>query len=177
VALNGHGPWPRGRSIDGGIDEIPLPPSADGATGRLWLCGKHRVGPAPEAALRDVAATTVVCLSERHELAERYPAYVAWLEEHEGGRAMWRPVPDLSVPDAGTFVALVREVEERLRAGERVIVHCGAGKGRAGTLAAALVVRRGVTLDDALAHVAAHRPMAGPERGVQHDAVRHLAVG
>jgi protein-tyrosine phosphatase len=177
VALNGAAPWLRGRSFDGGIDEIPLPPSADGAAGRLWLCGKHRLGPDPQAALREVAATTVVCLSERHELADRYPAYVAWLEEHEGGRALWRPVPDLSVPGAADLVALVGEVEERLRVGERVVVHCGAGKGRAGTLAVALVVRRGLALDDALAHVAAHRPMAGPERGVQHDAVRSLAAG
>jgi len=28
-------------NTDGGINEIPLP----GAVGKLWLCGKHYIGP------------------------------------------------------------------------------------------------------------------------------------
>ena len=39
----------------------------------------------------------------------------------------------------------------------------------------ALLVLDGWPLDDALAHVRAHRPMAGPEVGAQLDLVRQLA--
>jgi hypothetical protein len=60
---------------DGGIHEIPLPD----LPGRLWLCGKHVVGPDPGGLLDRTGADTIVCLTERHELFDRYPHYVHWL--------------------------------------------------------------------------------------------------
>ena len=56
--------WRRERSLNGGADRIPLP----SATGGLWLCGKHFIGPDPEIALRKTGATTVVCLSQIAEI-------------------------------------------------------------------------------------------------------------
>ena len=52
--------WPHGRSADGGIDEIPIP-----ADGRLWLCGKHVVGPDPQAAMDRVGADSIICFNPR----------------------------------------------------------------------------------------------------------------
>src|SRR5579862_3267476 len=106
--------WPAGRSRDGGADEVPLP----WARGRLWLCGKHFVGPDPDAVLQATGADAVVCLCEAHELDDRYPGYVAWLRANAGGRAVWVPVPDLHAPepaDADTLLALLRD---RLGRGE-----------------------------------------------------------
>lgn len=160
--------WPRGRARDGGVDEILLPP---GTTGRLWLAGKHAVAPDPELVLRATGADAIVCLNQRHELIERYPEYVEWLERGRNARASWFPIPDLGAPplaDAIEFVSLLRE---RLVGGEGLIVHCGAGIGRAGTIAACVLVTMGVTEADALAGVAAQRPMAGPEAGVQRQLV------
>src|SRR5262245_31464847 len=82
--------WPYPRSRDGGVDEIPLPVT----NGRLWLCGKHVVGPDPQAVLEAFDATTIVCLTEAHELTDRYPAYVTWLRQHRDGCAVWLPIPD-----------------------------------------------------------------------------------
>ena len=76
---------------DGGVDEVSLPRGP----GRLWLCGKHHVAPDPEAALARLGASTIVCLTEPHELRERYPAYVDWLRSSTPERALWHPVPDL----------------------------------------------------------------------------------
>jgi protein-tyrosine phosphatase len=185
--------WPRGRARDGGIDEIPLPargpgattdrtggaPIADGAAsggGRLWLCGKHVVGPDPEAALTRVGATTIVCLNDRGELADRYPAYVEWLGTNRGTRAVWFPIPDLHAPPIEAVLPLLADLHARLDRGESVIVHCGAGIGRAGTLAACLLVSLGLGADDALAVVATNRPMAGPEAGSQRELVSELAA-
>ena len=165
-------PWPRGRSRHGGIDEVPLASSiaTDGA-GRLWLCGKHAVGPDPEAVLAEIAATTIVCLTERFELADRYPAYVEWLDAHRGGRAVWYPVPDLHAPAAAQVVPLLDGLRGRLLGGESLLIHCAAGIGRSGTIAVCLLITMGLSADDALRHVAAHRPMAGPEAGPQVDLV------
>jgi protein-tyrosine phosphatase len=165
--------WPNGRSLHGGVDEVPLPPSAGG---RLWLCGKHFIAPDPETALAQVGATTAVCLTEPAELIDRYPHYVAWLGANQPARALWWPIPDLHAPDLDDAVVLLDELRTRLRSGQSLLLHCGAGIGRAGTVAAALLVTMGLATDDAVAHVAAHRPMAGPEAGAQSDLLEALSV-
>jgi Dual specificity phosphatase, catalytic domain len=167
--------WPSHRSLDGGIDEIPLPRGP----GRLWLCGKHVPGPDPEAALSRVGAELIVCLNERHELTARYPAYVAWLERESGAavqpRAIWRPIPDLHAPSLDELRELVVMIDHRLASDAAVIVHCGAGIGRAGTTAAAVLMVRGARLPDALDVVRRHRPMAGPEAGAQRELLDALS--
>jgi protein-tyrosine phosphatase len=174
--------WVRLRAVtatwnhDGGLHEIPL----DAVPGRLWLCGKHMVGPDPEAVLARTGAHTIVCLTERHELADRYPHYVRWLDEHHTadaeGRALWFPVHDLHAPDFEAGKAFVDDLGRRVRAGRGLVVHCAAGIGRAGTTAVAILVSLGVSPEGALAHVRMHRPMAGPEVGTQQqfiDRLRH----
>ena len=79
----------------GGIHEVPV----DAAPGRLWLCGKHVIAPAPESLLAMLGADTVVCLTRRHELEHRYPGYVRWLDAAPPSRAVWFPVHDLSAPE------------------------------------------------------------------------------
>ena len=165
--------WLEGRARDGGVDEVPLPD----VPGRLWLCGKHAVGPDVEAVLAQVGADVVVCLNELGELSSRYPDYVEWLRHNQAeGRAEWFPIPDLHVPDVAELDALLTRLQARLAAGEGLIVHCGAGIGRAGTVAVALLLRLGVPLDEALAHVGASRPSAGPQTAIQDDLLAQLAA-
>ena len=160
-------PWPTGRNADGGLDQVPLPAT----TGALWLCGKRVVGPDPEAALVRAEAHTIVSFNERHELERDYPDYVAWLDEHRGGRALWYPVPDLSAPLLADATRWVDELVGRLEAGEGLILHCAGGIGRAPTMGTCILVRLGMDADDALSLVAACRPMAGPEAGSQRALV------
>lgn len=163
--------WPHGRSRDGGIDEIPLGDIA----GRLFLCGKHAVGPDPDGALERVDATTIVCLNADAELAPRYPDYVDWLRRNAPLRAVHHPVHDMHAPTLTEFESLVEDLHARLTTGERLLVTCGAGIGRAGTVAVGLLIRLGSSLDDALETVRAHRPMAGPEVGAQMDLLAEYA--
>jgi protein-tyrosine phosphatase len=116
-----------------------------------------------------------VCLSEADELVDRYPRYVEWLNANQPARALWWPIPDLHAPGLDDAVALLAELRSRLRAGEGLLVHCGAGIGRAGTVAAALLMTMGCSAAAAVAHVAAHRPMAGPEAGAQAQLLEDLS--
>jgi len=155
------------------MDEIPVP----GGAGRLWLCGKHFIGPDPEGALARVGAAAAVCLSEPAELTDRYPDYVSWLKANQPARALWYPIPDLHAPDPDHAVELLDELRARLTSGQSLLMHCGAGIGRAGTVAAGLLITWGMPLDEALERVSAHRPMAGPEAGAQTELLEALAAG
>jgi protein-tyrosine phosphatase len=157
--------WLDERGRNGGVDEVPLP----GAAGRLWLCGKHFVGPDPEDALDRTGAAVIVCLNEATELRDRYPDYVAWLTEHAPARSIWFPVPDLHAPPVAALRPLLDDLARRLSDGDGVLLHCGAGIGRAGTVAAAVLMILGLPRTEALAVVAASRPTAGPETGTQTD--------
>lgn len=165
--------WLNDRQRDGGIDRISLP---TGVPGSLWLCGKQAVATRYDHGAWD----TVVCLVERHELDGRYPDYLAWLAaggDGAGRTAIWMPVHDLHAPSHADMSALVDRIVDRLRDGQRVLVHCAAGKGRAGTAAACVLVAMGVDADEALRTVATCRPGAGPEAGVQRELVAAFAAG
>ena len=88
---------------------------------------------------------------------------MAWLQEHDGGRAVWFPIADLHAPPLVEIRPFLDVAVGRLDGGEHLLVHCGAGIGRAGTIAVCILMLHGLSADDALALVASHRPMAGPE--------------
>ena len=133
------------------------------------------IGVGAVIAMTSIGATTVVCLNERHELAGRYDDYLEWLDRNSSDRAVWHAVPDLHAPSVDDLAGLADDILSRMAADERVLVHCGGGIGRAGTTAAAVLIRSGMALDDAVAVVAAHRPMAGPEAGAQREVLELLA--
>ena len=159
-------------NTDGGIHEIPLPI----ATGHLWLCGKHHIGPQVETVLAKRNNAMAVCLVQEHELADRYPEYVQWHKDNAGSRALWFPIHDLSYPNLASSIDFISTLTDHLRNDQSLVVHCAAGIGRAGTTATALLMMLGMNSTDALAHVRAHRPMAGPEAGSQLDFLNELAT-
>lgn len=160
-------PW----TTDGGIHNIPLPIN----TGGLWLCGKHYIAPKVEDVRRELGDPTIVCLTQRHELEERYDAYIAWLESHNNAAALWFPVHDLNAPPLEEGIMLLERIISGLHNDERFVVHCAAGIGRAGTTAVGVLMMLGMDADFATSHVRAHRPMAGPEAGSQREFISALA--
>lgn len=66
------------------------------------------------------------------------------------------PVPDMTSPSLDELRAAILFIQERPDQG--VVVHCGAGLGRTGTVLAAYLVSRGASAPAALAKVRALRP-------------------
>ena len=158
-------------NTDGGVHHIPL----DGTVGQLWLCGKHYIGPQHDTVRRDLSLHTVVSLVEEHELVHRYDPYLDWHKENSGNGALWFPIPDLTYPPFDEVIDFVNNVTSLVRDKGNVLIHCAAGIGRAGTTAVAVCMSLGMSMNDALDHVRAHRPMAGPEAGSQVLFIEELA--
>jgi len=84
------------------------------------------------------------------------------------------PVHDFGAPDSEQIDRFVSIVQDAQRAGVKTLVHCFAGRGRSGTMAACYLVSLGRSPDEALDEVRALRPGA-VETPEQEDAVREYA--
>src|SRR5688500_17480476 len=135
------------------MDEIPLLGRAPGA---LFCASFSDVGPDPDAALDSVGADLLLSLIETPEIHLRVPESEAWLEDHPE-RARRAPIPDWGVVHDDDLVKIVDEVTADVRAGRRVVLHCGAGMGRTGVVATLVLVQLGVPLPEAAIHVRTHR--------------------
>jgi ADP-ribosyl-[dinitrogen reductase] hydrolase len=113
-------------------------------------------------ALQAWGASALLTLIESHEfemlgvpdLGERVGARMRWY---------WIPIPDGGAPDQAADAAWVgvrRELVEALRTGRSVALHCHAGLGRSGTMAASLLTCFGVSASEAIATVRRSRPGA-----------------
>ena len=107
------------------------------------------------------AVQVLVSLLEPDE-AQRYglETYDAQAEDL-GIDVLHHPVPDVDVPqNAALFAEFADEVMNRLLNGETVVAHCLGGLGRAGTLAACLLVQAGMTPQQGVELVRSARPGA-----------------
>jgi atypical dual specificity phosphatase len=84
------------------------------------------------------------------------------------------PVDDFRAPDAAQIERFVSVVAAAREAGRRTLVHCFAGRGRTGTMAACYLVSLGRTPEEALAEVRSLRPGA-VETEEQEEAVHDYA--
>lgn len=117
--------------------------------GGLWLSAM----PGRAAPLDDFLAATaserishVLCLAGEAEIMAKSADYAALLASGERPWN-WRahPIEDFGIPsDGASFAASLAETAARLRRGDRVVLHCGAGIGRTGTAALCLLSALGL---------------------------------
>lgn len=125
--------------------------------------------------IRDWGAAAVVTLVEDHELVSlNVPSLGA---EVRARHMRWHhlPIPYVTPPDAGfeqQWLESGEELRSMLRHGFNVLVHCKGGLGRAGTVAARLLVELGVAQEHAVEKVRRVRPGA-----IETPAQLHHAFG
>lgn len=114
-------------------------------------------------------------LSDRELAALDLADYVARVTER--GFALHRlAIRDGDVPSSvGVVRRLLAGVLPRVRRGERVVVHCRGGLGRAGTVAGCLLVELGLSSADALRALEARDPRRCPENAAQREFIRRYA--
>ena len=131
-------------------------------TDRL-IAGRHPCAWGPEnatAEVRELASAGVslfLDLTQEGEL-EPYAHHV-----QPPARHLRMAIRDFSVPTPELLVAALNEIDDELRAGGLVYVHCWAGCGRTGVVVGAWLIRHGVTPRDALARIADARGPGCPQ--------------
>jgi len=145
-------------------------PGAAGAIG-LTLCpgkkdeddGWDRDLDIDVRAIRDWGAEVVVSLIETWEFEFLEVMDIPSAVKRHGMRWVHLPIVDVSVPKRRfetRWVAAGADLREIIRRGGRVLVHCRGGLGRAGTIAARLLVELGAKPDEAIRAVRHVRPGA-----------------
>jgi protein-tyrosine phosphatase len=126
--------------------------------------------------LRQAGIRRVVSLLELHE------EFVLGLEkerEHcrEAGLAFAAfPIPDRGVPgDAFELSTFSRKIYLRCAAGENTAIHCRAGIGRSGLVAAAVLLHGGSSVEDAFAKIGTARGVPVPDTPEQEEWLRRHA--
>ena len=118
--------------------------------------------------LRDAGLHTIVSLLEAEESTELGLQQEASLCKAAGLEFISLPIPDRGVPPAGaSFVALVNSIASKLRAGNAVAVHCRAGIGRSGLLAACVLGRLNINAEQAFSMLTRARGVAVPDTDAQ----------
>ncbi|WP_019593054.1 cyclin-dependent kinase inhibitor 3 family protein [Thioalkalivibrio sp. ALM2T] len=154
-------------SLDIGVIHLP----EGGAIGMTRCPGKRPDGTscaaqdveADLAALWDWGANVLVTLNQGSELTDLGVPDLGKSVQAAGVRWLHLPIGDMAAPDRPWeegWQDVGPQVHQRLRAGERVVFHCGGGQGRAGTIAAVTLIERGYSPDDAIREVRAARPGA-----------------
>ncbi|HEY5789588.1 MAG TPA: cyclin-dependent kinase inhibitor 3 family protein [Gammaproteobacteria bacterium] len=122
-------------------------------------------------AIRAWGAELLVSLLEDHELAELGVAGLPAAAAAAGLEFHRLPVPDGEPPGKEFefhWLDLGPELQRRLRAGGRVVIHCKGGLGRAGTVAARLLIELGEPPWSAVNRVREARPGAIETAAQEH---------
>ena len=152
------GPW-RGR-----LGIVPRPRGGD------WL--QDEVKAWRDAGL-DVVASLLTA-GEEAELGLRQEKAVAQTEGLEFGAF---PIPDYGVPPSrADFARFVGRLDEALRSGKTVGVHCRQGIGRSSLAVAALLVSAGEEPEEAFRRIAKARGREVPDTDEQRQWVAQIAA-
>jgi ADP-ribosyl-[dinitrogen reductase] hydrolase len=152
------------------IDEL-VPVAGAGRIGICLCPGKQAPSLTGPAWARDLAsdldtierwrADHVLTLLEDHEFDELAVPQLGLRIRARGIRWQHLPIADYCPPDARFEAAWMQrgpDLLAQLRGGARVLVHCRGGLGRAGTVAARMLVELGAAPADAIAQVRSVRP-------------------
>lgn len=147
--------------------------ASDVPHGRLGMMARPRAGEWLEDEVRGWAkagVTDVVSLLEPTEVLELGLEAEPSLCAAQGISLLTFPIPDRGTPrSAREFLALARVLSERVNAGGVVAIHCRAGIGRSGLMAAAILAELGVPPAAAFDNLSRARRVAVPDTREQSD--------
>lgn len=112
----------------------------------------------------------VVSLLEDHEAYEVGLSEEKGLCEKHGLEFASYPIPDRGLPPSvSSFAELTRSIYHESAGGQSTVIHCRAGIGRTGLVAAGVLLHAAFSVDDAFAHISQRRGVEVPDTQEQRD--------
>lgn len=104
----------------------------------------------------------VICLQEAHEFEHMDDSLTQRQANLStiGLRLTHSPIEDLAAPTLPQAQQLVQLIQQELLARRKLLIHCQAGLGRAGTIAACLLTTQGLSAHGAISMIRWYRPGA-----------------
>jgi ADP-ribosyl-[dinitrogen reductase] hydrolase len=124
-------------------------------------------------------AVTVISLIEDHEIADLGVSRLGAEVTARGMKWFHLPIVDISTPDdrfKTRWMDARNRVLDSLRIGDRIVVHCKGGLGRAGMVSALIMVELGVSPASAVSIVRAARPGAIETRAQEEYVLKSNSV-
>jgi protein-tyrosine phosphatase len=141
--------------------------------GYLVIMGKPRGGDWLDdeiAGLQQSGIHLVVSLLEPAEIQEVALTHESEICARHGIEYVSFPMPDRGLPPSyQAMTSLITSLQRQLEQGKGVAIHCRAGIGRSGVVAACVFLHRGWTPDQALAVIARDRRVPVPDTPEQHQ--------
>ena len=119
--------------------------------------------------LRQQGITKVVSLLEAFEQVEVGLGLERELCEKNAMQFECFPIPDRGLPNTELANALVKKLAYEITKGQHVVIHCRAGIGRTGIIAAGVLVKTGLSAPDALDSISKARGVEVPDTEEQKN--------
>lgn len=122
------------------------------------------------AGLYQAGLRKVVSLLEEHEAFEVGLSDERELCEKHGLAYVSYPIPDRGLPPSVSgFAELTKSIYHASAGGQSTVIHCRAGIGRTGLVAAGVLLHAAFSVDNAFAHIAQRRGVEVPDTQEQRD--------
>src|SRR5690348_14363598 len=133
------------------IREIEMPEDIAGRLSTCAMPGRTGEWKADLDVLAAAGVDVLLSLTPADEVGKEGAGYAQAITGNAPRFIRWaRPTPDFGVTrDRTKFVQEVQNAAKALREGRRIIVQCGAGIGRSGTFAIAVLMALGLSQDEA----------------------------
>jgi len=167
---------PMRRPDTGTFRQVHVPSRATGMLLLHSMPGRHEPLESIWTEAAQLNVSLIVRLADLAEIRRKSPPYAAALEARQVPfEVLPIEIPDWGVPsDRQAFWESACEVGARVRRGEVVLIHCGAGIGRTGMFATAVLIALGVSLESA--QEAVREAGAGAETSAQREVVAWCAA-
>lgn len=157
------------------VDWIGLPAGLKGKLGITLLPGrKDRDRDLSEdlQTLKEAGITDIVCLMTHEEMTAFGVPGLLKAYEDAGFEVFHFPILDQGITEPELALPLYGFMEQGLKQGKNILIHCVGGLGRSGMMAAAFLKRQGVDAESALHAVRKARSPRAVETHAQEEFVR-----